>query len=281
MSIRKWTWRVGVLAAALLAPSAALAQGVTVGGDEVVLKNGGLLRGTVVSMDPGKEVVIQIQGVGETRRVPWTEVDHVNRDAAVSVTTAVPVVPVLPPPVPGEVGAPRIHIESDQPVSLREATVTLDGLRRPIACRAPCDAVVDGRTGRSFFFTGDEVPESSRFLLNEKSGDVTVRVSTGSDGLRTGGSVFLTLGILGASAGTVMLPLGLALNAAGDTSGPHGTPALSSSSPLPLVGGVMLGTGLAVLTTGIVMKVLGNTRYEWRPGRPVPRVAVEPGVIRF
>jgi len=47
--------------------------------DEVTLKNGGMLRGTVVVFEPQKRVVILIQGTSEQRTVPWTEVDKVER----------------------------------------------------------------------------------------------------------------------------------------------------------------------------------------------------------
>src|SRR5262249_39222718 len=158
----------------------------------------GLVRGTVVSLEPDKEVVILVPGIAEARRVPWAEVDRVDRGAGAATPPAVAVagVPLPGLPQPGELGAPPVPIESNQPVSLHDAAVSLDGRVRPVVCRTPCDAVVDGRAGRAFYFAGDEVPESSRFLLTEKSGDVTVKVSTGNTALEPAGNVFVTLGVL-------------------------------------------------------------------------------------
>jgi hypothetical protein len=96
------------------------------------------------------------------------------------------------------------------------------------------------------------------------------------------GNVFVTLGVLGASSGAVMLPIGLALNA-----GKSGTPASpgamvdTSTSPMPVVGGVMLGAGAAVLTVGIVMKVLSTTRYDFTPGGRPAHAYLDGGVLRF
>jgi hypothetical protein len=292
MAIGKQGWMAGVLAVVLTAPAPALAQGAPGGGDEVTLRNGGVLRGTVVSNEPGKEVVIVILGLGETRRVPWAEVDRVNRQesppGAPFPGVALTPVDLLPPPQPNELGAPLVHIESDAPVSLHEATVSLDGRRRPVVCRTPCDTVIDGRSGRAFYFAGDEIPESSRFLLTEKSGAVSVRVSPGNEALQPAGTTFLTLGILGASTGAVLLPIGLAINASRSAMATSGSPfpaADTKPSPLPLVGGVMLGASAAMITVGIVMKVFSATRYEFRqagaPPSAPPRAVLEPGVLRF
>jgi hypothetical protein len=297
MSIRRWTL-VSALLTTLAAPGVAHAQSATPvvasaaspgGDDEVSLKNGGMVRGTVVSVEPGKEVAILVQGTGELRHLPWAEVDKVNRGKNAPVQPPasplvpgvvpdgmLPAAPPLPPPLVPELGAPRIHIEASSPVTLHEATVTLDGWRRPIECQSPCDKIVDGRSGRAFFFAGDEIPESTRFLLSEKSGDVAVRVSPGNASARTAGTAMLATGIIGASVGAVLLPIGLAMNASRASTPPPG-PGLGAlethASPLPLAGGIMLGAGAALVVTGIVMNVLGDTRYEFRN--------LTPGVIRF
>src|SRR4051794_24350053 len=58
-------------------PSTAAVAGS--GQDEVTLKNGGLLRGTVVESDPERRLVtIVIQGTGEQRTLNWSEVAHVD-----------------------------------------------------------------------------------------------------------------------------------------------------------------------------------------------------------
>ncbi len=67
------------LASAQSVPLRGVATAVGPGGDDQIdFKNGGLLRGTIVALDPGKEVVILIEGTGDQRRVPWDEVARVN-----------------------------------------------------------------------------------------------------------------------------------------------------------------------------------------------------------
>ena len=60
------------------APGAGAAADAHGGDDVVALKNGGMLRGTIVVIEPQKQVVILIQGTGEQRTVPWEEVDKVE-----------------------------------------------------------------------------------------------------------------------------------------------------------------------------------------------------------
>jgi hypothetical protein len=303
MAIRTWTL-VSALVTTLAASATAFAQsappadpgaGQAASYDEVTLKNGGMLRGTVVSMEPEKEVAIVVQGTTAARHVPWAEVDQVTRGKtapfpgvtipppppapppfALSPTGSVltyPPAPAVAPPVPGELGAPRLHIDSSTPVTLHETLETDLGRIRPIDCQSPCDKVIDGRSGQVFFFAGDEIPQSSRFHVTEKSGDVTVRVSPGSFGVRKAGGVLIGLGITAAVAGSVLLPIGMAVNAGNaDSAAQMHSPA--SSSPLIPAGAATLGVGGAMLVTGIVMNVLGHTRYDFS-------TAAVPGGFRF
>jgi hypothetical protein len=50
-------------------------------------------------------------------------------------------------------------------------------------CVAPCDLVVDGSRGQSFFFDGKRVTKSKEFSLSEYRGDVVARVRPGRPGL--------------------------------------------------------------------------------------------------
>src|SRR5690349_17308840 len=73
--------------AMLLVPEVALAQGGG-GDDEVSLKNGGMIRGTIVSLEPDKEVVILVGGTGQQRRIAWAEVDKVKRGKNTATTSS-------------------------------------------------------------------------------------------------------------------------------------------------------------------------------------------------
>jgi hypothetical protein len=96
------------------------------GEDEITLKNGGMLRGTVLAEDPGKQVVIQIQGTGEKRTMLWSQVEKIERSKHIRKRPAPRLPPLSLPPVPamacqspyavdsvdGKHGAVRIHIET-------------------------------------------------------------------------------------------------------------------------------------------------------------------------
>src|SRR5688572_26530848 len=69
---------LAALAAASLMTVTTLAVAETAP-DEVVLKNGGMVRGTVLAIEPGTSVTIAVPGVEEPRVIPWDEVDEVER----------------------------------------------------------------------------------------------------------------------------------------------------------------------------------------------------------
>jgi hypothetical protein len=279
--------QAAVLLSALLFSGAALAQDT--GHDEVTLKNGGSIRGTVVSSEPGVSVKIVEVGQKEPRTIPWAQVSDVEREKYGNKPTAVqpgsagpgyaqpvpvPVraVPVQAPPQveapPANLGDPgvvRLHVESPRPVqvsSRRMAQGAVNGygfvLTQTIpVCVSPCDAVIDGSRGQEFVASGD-FPGGKAFTLNGMKGDVDLNVKPGSRGLRTLG---ITSIVLGGSAfvigGTLTLLGGLSTtstNAFGVT-----TYGLSSETK---VGLVMLGTGGAVLVGGIIATVVSGSHFD-------------------
>jgi hypothetical protein len=161
-----------------LAARAALADD-SVGRDEVVLKNGGTIRGTVVSVEPGSKVVILEMGAKSPRTLTWAEVADVQKDrypaddaakkaepgaAGPGYAGAEPAAPVEPTPGKGVV---KVHIESKKPVKLIEHVGTAVGAaggyviaveQLRVACASPCDRVVDGSRGQEFAIVGDGVP---------------------------------------------------------------------------------------------------------------------------
>ncbi len=251
--------------------------------DEVTLTNGGLLLGTIVSFDPGKEVVILIQGTGEQRHVPASDVARIVRRKRDVPMLPFPIV-LPPPPAPPlsapTLGAPRIHIVSDRPITLHGAASEFASFGRyqPVACVAPCDTVVDGRGGQFFYFAGDEIPRSDTFRLAEKSGDVRVSVSAGSYPMRSVGNTGIVLGTLGAVVGGVLLITGAAINSA---NAPNAAMPTALLSPPDTTGqtfvtaaeATLIGSGVS-LVTGLVLSKLGDTRYDFQ-------TAASRGPIRF
>jgi hypothetical protein len=175
------------------------------GNDEVTLKNGGSIRGTVVASEPGTSVKIIEMGQKEVRVIPWSQVSDVERGKYAPKAPAQPgpagpgygAAPPPPAPIEPKLGSPgivRLHVESPEPAQIIEHVGTSVGAAgaytvvvhqlRPV-CSAPCDRVVDGSGGQEFGVTG-RFPVKT-FTLTPYSGDVTLRVKPGSTGLRLGG----------------------------------------------------------------------------------------------
>lgn len=270
---------------------------VSAGDDEVLLKNGGVVRGTIVSMDPGQEVSILVAGAEQPRVIPWGEVANVERgkyaaggDEPPPPETpgyAAPVEPAAPPAAPpaklGQPGVVRLHIETDDPdVRLIEEVSTTHGyvsgygfamteLRE--ACAPPCNQVIDGRRGQSFYFGGQGVVETDTFVLSGYSGDVTAHVDPGSRGLQIGGVIMLPLGAMVMIAGPIMIVLANVEEQ--QYSWEEDEPQEVIFPEGNLVGGIMLGAGAGLLTGAIIMLVAGGSSYELVQGAPAGQTAAK------
>jgi hypothetical protein len=240
--------------------------------DEIVLKNGGMIRGTVTELEPGKSVSILVLGSGERRVFAWDEVEKVNRGAHSSSPSPAPTTPNIfvrinpggaavtePPPV-GAPGVVRFHIDADKSdVELRrDKGVAASGsymvsgsMISPIyvrtyetVCKAPCDQVVDARDGQQFFFGGKGITGSSKFHLDDKTGAVQANVRAGSDGMHTAG---YWAALFGGSLALI-----------------DGALFALDIPPRPLYGALAL-TGVVALGTGIIIMATSGTRYELKP----------------
>lgn len=245
------------------------------GQDEVSLKNGGVVRGTVVSSEPGTSVKIIEMGQKEVRVIPWAQVSDVER-GKYAPKAAPPPGPTGPgygvpqPVAPAEpkLGAPgvvRLHVDSPVPAQVIEhAGTTVGGVGgytmvieqlRPV-CTSPCDRVVDGSKGQLFAVAG-EFPIPKPFTLSEYSGDVTLSVQPGNKGVRIGGAWAIILGASSMVTGAVLLPLALLRD---NYSGPR--------TGIRNAGiGTLVGGGL-VLAGGIVMVALSGTKMRLDQGAP-------------
>ena len=69
--------------------------------------------------------------------------------------------PYVPPvTVQAAPGTPRLHIKLTRPADLKLYEVTSHGFSSGTSspvCAAPCDRIIDGRRGQSFYFNGDHV----------------------------------------------------------------------------------------------------------------------------
>lgn len=225
--------------------------------DSVTLRDGSLLRGTIVELAPGKSVVIAVPGVG-TRTIAWAEVASTafaGDPSGRSASGPEGPVPEDREPAPGP-SRPRITIELSRPgeVHLLEAGWPVQAGYRPSrsiysaarsVCRAPCERVIDGSAGNPFFFGGSRTVPSRIFYLKDLEGDYVARVKPGRVGMLLGGAALLGLGYAGTLGGGLVV-------------------GLSRDEEPRLVGGIVLGAGLALLAASIAMIVRGTTRYTLR-----------------
>jgi hypothetical protein len=248
------------------------------------LKNGGLVRGTIVSLDPGHQVVITIPGVKEARTIPWAEVADVERGKhAASAAQPSPPIPGYSTPPPAAVpaaaegpGVVKVHIDTKTPVNLVEVDshMIMGPYGRLVLshsttlCASPCDRVVDARSGQAYYVEGEAIPTSQSFQLGGLSGDVQVKVNGGSRGLRKGGIAGIALGSAGLVAGVALVVVGSILgdhtsdfvcndDGCGDVNRPNSTgPTMRTAGIVALAGGATLLTG------GIIMLVAGRTHAK-------------------
>lgn len=267
--------QLGIVAAVLAFAGAALAD--ELGNDEVTLKNGGSVRGTVVSVEPGTNVKIIEVGEKTPRVIPWGQVADVEKGKFAPKATAVQPGPAgpgygapppgqpLPPPEPklGSPGVVRLHVESPLPARIlaheppavgRVGGYVLVVHRAQNVCTSPCDRVIDGSTGHTFSVNG-EFPTPEPFSLSQHQGDMTLALKPGSNGMRTGGAWAAVFGSLAVLGGALTLPLAYAIRS-------HASPAMR------IAGIAQLGVGVPLLGGGIALLVLGRSHYTLQPSAP-------------
>ncbi len=301
----KFSWGLGIAALVAvglttLAPAARADEpaknAADLGPDEITLKNGGLVRGTIVELEPGQHVTLQVVGGGKPRVIAWTEVADVERGkyapkAAPKDAQPGPAGPGYGSPAPAvdatpstdQPGVVRFHIDADKPgVELHEQKAAgvvvgpygaaVIGIEQ-VVCTAPCDRVVDGSDGHPYFFAGEGVPPAGPFRLVGYRGDVSARVQVGSPGLRIGGSWMMAVGAAGVATGAVLLILGATLHSI-ETDPVTGLDQTGGSNKTMLIaGGATLGGSAALLGGGIAMFVVGKTKYELGAGEHKQAVA--------
>jgi hypothetical protein len=111
-------------------------------------------------------------------------------------------------------GIVRLTIKSDNPqVQLKRSVAQISSgntglLVEELICRVPCGAVIDGRKGEQFYFAGQGVIPSAPFQIIERSGEVEATVEPGNRAAWLVGVLALTVGLIGALTGGVLLLAG-------------------------------------------------------------------------
>jgi hypothetical protein len=271
-----------------LTPLTAAAADPTMGQDEVTLKDGGTLRGTVVSSRPGVGVKIIELGQTSARMIPWAEVGDVERGKYApakakavhavqpgsagpgyggSVATPVP----APTPPAHEV---RLHVESPMPTLLYSHSTAFGAVNgygfvidsaTPV-CSSPCDKVLDPGSGQTYTAGGD-FNSSPPFTLAGREGDVELKVAPGSHGVRVLGYALIITGGVAVIAGASIALLGAALPSTNTNYNDDGTTTTTDAGNgwMAPTGLAITGGGVAAIVGGIVAIVESKTKIDLHP----------------
>jgi hypothetical protein len=252
-----------------------------VGRDVIYLKNGGLLRGTLIDVIPNSHARIQLE-TGEIATVEWSEInriDHASTTPQAPPQVDAPRPPSAPeaPPSQALAGPSKrllVHIETTgQDLYLLADT----GHEWERVCSAPCDKWLSGDV--NYKLAGPSVRQSKPFYLQGENGDrVILDVNTASSGIFVLGVVGTVVGSVSVGLGALVWLVGVATNASCSidasttTSSASGSCSSSSGKSAESVGGTMMLAGLVVGVAGIVaIATNGHTSVAQDVQEPVKR----------
>jgi hypothetical protein len=235
--------------------AAAPAAGRGAIGDTVFLKDGGLMRGTLIEMLPNDHVTIELP-TGQTTVVEWGRIDHIERGS------------LAPPPVaarrePGFPRAPRhgrvptgveptvtVHVEGDSGIVLQ--AVSPGSGRWAAVCAGPCDAAVP--LDREYRISGEGIRPSRAFRIHAEPGQrVVLNVSTASRSAYSAGLALTSVGSATIVVGLVVLVFGAFAGPCQATDEFGDCLQTTGDSGVETAGGVIALVGAGILVAGIVI----------------------------
>jgi hypothetical protein len=258
------------------------------------MKNGGILRGTIVDAIPNAQARIELV-TGEIATVPWEEIARIEyaaeaRPAPPPPASAPAPAPAPSPPRPSPLAGPMVLVHLDGPDDAQlQQDATGDGSWRTV-CSPPCDQSLP--VGPDYRIEGGSFKSSSVFKLSGGQGErVTVTISGASKGWFVAGIVATAIA---APVSLISLLTGLTASLeAGVTTGSihdqassfaSGAWTVFAVSAAALVGGIVLIVTNAKTTTtqdvGIAQAALLATpahRPTWREPPPEEK-AMPPAV---
>jgi hypothetical protein len=280
--------------------TAAFADGL--GDDEVTLKNGGSVRGTVISVDPGGSVKIQEAGASDPRVIPWSEVADVEKGKYAEETETVEPGSAgkgyrgPPPPAndarrdthADETG-PKVHIESPVKAHLKKfrgasyaqvGDYAVTTVYTEEVCTSPCDRKIPEDPGARYYVAG-AFPSTGLFSLDDQGDTPTIDVKPGSTGGRIGGVLLISAGGAAIVGGVTILVLDAI---EGNTTeeqylNSNGTwrTVTVSDNTLQIAGGVVTAGGAGLVAGGIALFVVSGTKYALHPSATVrTEASIEP-----
>ncbi|MBN9162424.1 MAG: hypothetical protein J0I07_15795 [Myxococcales bacterium] len=235
--------------------------------DSVHLRNGGLYRGRVTEIVPGDHVTVVVDK-GETKRVPWAEVDRV-----IVASTALPAppsssapVPAATPPLPAPMVGPRAHVRitSSKNVILYRRPAGSTGWVQ--ACTSPCNQELP--IGDAYRGTGSAVAASKEFRLDASpGGSVNIAVDPPSTGGMVLGGFLAGGGATTAYVGMLMALIGASESNSGcysygsSSTDDYCSRRKSDGEDLRNGGLIAMGVGTA-LTIGGILVFIGSAKTD-------------------
>jgi hypothetical protein len=245
------------------APSAAPVRAAAGGGDVIYLKNGGLLRGTIIDAIPNAQARIQL-ATGEIATVPWQEIDRIEQSAAKPATAATSA------PAAAATAAPAstvwVHIDAADDVRLQQDRTSDDDWMT--VCSAPCDIPLS--TAYYYRIVGGGLKASGDFTLHAQPGQrETLDIHGASKGWFLVGVIAIPAGLLVGYVGLIVGAFGTLVSTASTASG-QSSPGASDAAG---VGWTMFGVGLAAAAGGLIL-VIANWKTSVTQEMGTPQVGL-------
>ena len=244
--------------------------GVGVGSDIVVLKNGGMIRGTLVELLPNDHATVQLPS-GQSAIIQWTEIHHIERGAAPTPSGTPTPAPVLAPtPTAAKMTGPTVLVHIDSPKHKIILSRRNPGEGEWMnACVSPCD--VQMPLNNDYRIVGSGVTGSGEFNLEGAAGQrVIIKINAGTTFGLTAGLATAASGLLVVIVGLYVVAGAAAVNATsnlssclnGSLSSTSSSCRESDSSSGTTAGLVITGLGLAAIGVGGVIAII-----NWRTGQ--------------
>ena len=245
--------------------------------DNIVLKDGGSIKGTLTEILPGDHATVQLPS-GQTATVRWDVIHHIERGGVTVQTQQAPQANtvVVQAPAPAARGKATVHLDGDQEIVLERQ---ISG-QWVTVCNAPCDLALE--LDSNYRIGGGGIRRSGVFRLAGKPGDhIIVTIDPASKGGFAGGIVLIAIGAPAFVIGGLTLLVVAAIdasNAGCSTTGYYNNCSTNTDTgTAKIVGWSMLGGGAAGIILGIVLvSTNGHTSTEQNvDGRKAAWVGVQ------
>ncbi|MGO9834135.1 MAG: hypothetical protein ACLP1X_07975 [Polyangiaceae bacterium] len=209
-------------------------------GDDVIsLKNGGLIRGTIIEVLPDVQARVELV-TGEIATIPWQQIDHIEHGAARQAPPS-----ANPAPPPSEVW---VHFEAPPGVLIQKDTTNDDNW--VTVCAAPCDRPLP--TGFYYRVTGGGIKTSADFAIHASPG---TRETVVVDGASKSSFV---IGVVGMIVGGIAAYVGLLVVSFSDVSAGFDD---TNSSGSNTAGAALVLGGTIAAVAGLVL-TLSNAKTK-------------------